>query len=398
MSTRVVSSCHVPLPETIMEVVRIATAAEAEALAGDWNRLACGVPFRHSQWLHTWWRHYGQGSELFTLLVRDHGQAIGIAPWYLQRSRARGRVVRMLGSGEVCSDYLTLLCAADDVPRVAAAIADWLTQAARRRGDDRWDSIELDTVAATDPATATLVEELAERDASVHQASGLNCWRLELPGEWRAYQALLSKSHRKQVRRLEERGLDAGRAVLHTVNHPQQLPHARQILIDLHQRRRRALGEPGSFASARFTAFHEEAMQRMLAAGALRLHWLELDGTPAAAEYHLAGGGVIYGYQSGVDPARLEDEPGRLAAIATLRLAIEEGFQAFDFLRGDEPYKAHWRAAPQPTTTWRIAAPRPVARLRQAAWQAGQRVKAAGRKWRGKTPFSGKKEGLGSGD
>jgi CelD/BcsL family acetyltransferase involved in cellulose biosynthesis len=359
-----------------MEVVRVGSAAELESLAGEWNRLARGVPFRRGEWLAAWWRHYGSQSELFTLCVREQGKLIAVAPWYVERSRTRGRVVRWLGSGEVCSDYLSLLCAPGDVPRVAATVANWLTQAALRRGDDRWDLLELEAVAAQDAAVTALVTELAQRNARLHRTASLSCWRLALPSDWRAYQAMLSKSHRKQVRRLEERTLDAGRAVLHTVNNAEQLARGREILIDLHQRRRRALGEPGSFASPRFAAFHEEAIERMLAAGALRLHWLELDGSPAAAEYHLAGEGVIYGYQAGVDPARLDEEPGRLAAIATLRLAVEEGFQAFDFLRGDEPYKAHWRAVPQAMTTWRIAAARPTARLRQAAWQAGEKVKA----------------------
>jgi hypothetical protein len=35
-----------------------------------------------------------------------------------------------------------------------------------------------------------------------------------------------------------------------------------------------------------------------------------------------------------------------------------------DFLRGDEPYKAHWRAAPQPTFDYRIIPNRRLARLR----------------------------------
>jgi len=143
----------------------------------------------------------------------------------------------------------------------------------------------------------------------------------------------------------------------------------------LHQRRRQSLGEAGCFASRAFTAFHAEAMEQLLATQSLRLHWLELDGCPVAAEYHLVGGRVIYGYQSGVDPERLDDEPGRLAAIVTLKLAIEEGYQAFDFLRGDEPYKAHWRAEPRAMLDWRIVPKRLTARLKHTVWLARERVK-----------------------
>lgn len=89
----------------------------------------------------------------------------------------------------------------------------------------------------------------------------------------------------------------------------------------------------------------------------------------------MAGDGVVYGYQSGVAPEALEDEPGRIAAVATLQLAIADGYHAFDFMRGDEPYKAHWRAEPQTTVEYRVAAPRMTSRLRQTAWIAAQNVK-----------------------
>ena len=47
-----------------------------------------------------------------------------------------------------------------------------------------------------------------------------------------------------------------------------------------------------------------------------------------------------------------------------------------DFLRGDEPYKAHWRAKPQPSTDIRIVADRSAARLRHRAWLASLHAKS----------------------
>jgi CelD/BcsL family acetyltransferase involved in cellulose biosynthesis len=159
------------------------------------------------------------------------------------------------------------------------------------------------------------------------------------------------------------------------VSEPSQLAQGRQILIDLHQRRRRSLAEAGCFSSPAFAGFQEEALRRLLAAGLLRLHWLELDGRPAAAEYQLGGDGVIYGYQAGVAPELLQEQPGRLAIIATMRQAVEQGVAAFDFLRGDEPYKAHFRASPRPLVEYRIAPRRATARWRHRAWSVRENVK-----------------------
>ena len=38
------------------------------------------------------------------------------------------------------------------------------------------------------------------------------------------------------------------------------------------------------------------------------------------------GGDVVFAYQGGVDPESLDHEPGRLATMATVKLAIENGF------------------------------------------------------------------------
>jgi CelD/BcsL family acetyltransferase involved in cellulose biosynthesis len=71
----------------------------------------------------------------------------------------------------------------------------------------------------------------------------------------------------------------------------------------------------------------------------------------------------------------MEHEPGSLITMATLRRAIERGYRAFDFLRGDESYKAHWRAEPAASVELRVAAERPIARLRHRLWLAGSRLK-----------------------
>ena len=216
---------------------------------------------------------------------------------------------------------------------------------------------------------------------------GPNCWRLELPADWATYEASLSKSHRKQVRRLIDRVFDTGRARLHTVADQSQLERGRQILIDLHQRRRVALGEPGCFSSSAFANFHEDAMPRLLAAGLLRLHWLELDGVPAAAEYHLSDGGVIYGYQSGVAPELI----GRAARAAVGHRHAAAGRSNKDSPRSiscaamsrtkliSAPAASRWSSTGS-------SAPRATARLRHQAWSvreeherlvAGQAAKTA---------------------
>jgi CelD/BcsL family acetyltransferase involved in cellulose biosynthesis len=366
-----------------MQIIAFSTWDEIVPHADSWDRLADGVPFRSWAWLSSWWRHYGPQSpddpstRLMVLgAVDTSGRLAGIAPWYLTRSGAKGWVLRWLGSGEVCSDYASILCLPDDADRVTEAIAAYLTgpncASGARHG---WDLLEVDGVDAEDSSVARLLRQLDERGCSQHENTPVRAWRLALPATWEEFLGLLSKGHRKKLRRADRELFQTGGAVLRTVENCRQLDPAMDVLIDLHQKRRQMLGEPGCFASPRFTAFHREVARRLLLAGQLQLQLLELDGRTVAAEYQLASRGVTYVYQAGIDPQRLADEPGHLITAATVKRAIEQGGRAIDFLRGDEPYKAHFRAIVRPLLALRVVPNRTMPRLRNNFWLAGRRLK-----------------------
>lgn len=389
-----------------MNVVRFCDLDELTPLAAEWDRLSGGVPFCTWAWMSTWWRHYGEAvsgrrsrNSLYVLGVFDPSdRLIGIAPWYMERSLRRGRVLRFLGSGEVCSEYLRVLADPSAEDRVCEAIAQWLADAARggmRRGHkaDRWDLLELTGVDANDSSVYRLADALRARGSLVHQGPAPSCWRIDLPETWEEYLAMLSRGRRKQLRSAERKYVESGRAVAHVVQREADLARGIDMLIDLHQRRRRALGEPGCFASPRLTAFHRDVMPLLLQSGRLHLFWIELDGKPAVAEYFLLGPDATYSYQAGLNPECMSDSPGRLGNLIGLRHAMALGHRAFDFLRGDEPYKVHFRATPRPMVETRVVPARLGARVRWRLWLAGRLAKRwAKRVLRRPTPPTGPAE------
>jgi CelD/BcsL family acetyltransferase involved in cellulose biosynthesis len=368
-----------------MRIRRFATLDELAPYAEDWERLAAGVPFCSSTWLWHWWRHYGpqsDGDQPRTCLAvlgvfDDAGSLMGIAPWYVDRSVVHGRVLRPLGSGEVCSDYLSVLCHPAMKEAVVEALADYLVQSALDNDPNalRWDLLELDGVDAEDRVMAGLLGALALTGCTIHRRPCVSCWRLELPTDWDCYLASLGKGQRRTVRRLERDIVHTDRVVLHTPTRLEELLPAMDILVDLHQRRRQMLGEKGCFASAPFLGFYRDVVPELLRLGQVQLYWLELDGKPAAAEYHLAGDGILYVYQAGVNPDLMEHQPGNVINLMILRQAIERGYRAYDFLRGDEVYKARFGAQPRPTVGWRVVPPCATAQLRHNLWLAGNNVK-----------------------
>ncbi len=282
-----------------MRVYCLTSLDELTPYADDWERLAAGLPFRGWTWLSNWWRHYGpqsdaeaQRTRLATLCVFDNDDTlVGIAPWYLDCSAMRGRVLRPLGSGEVCSEYVGILCHPGREEAVVESLADFLVQNAFDGDPDamRWDLLDLDGIDAEDREVSALVDHLSASNCLVHRRQGMSCWRLELPTDWETYVASLSRNLRRDIRRLERDLLDTDRVVLHHVQRIEELPEAMDIFVDLHQRRRKALGEAGCFASARFLAFYRDVVPDLLRHGQLQFYWLELDGQPVGRRIPIGG-------------------------------------------------------------------------------------------------------------
>jgi len=76
-----------------------------------------------------------------------------------------------------------------------------------------------------------------------------------------------------------------------------------------------------------------------------------------------------------MNPDALDLAPGSLGNLLMLHWAIDDGYRAFDFLRGDEPYKRHWRARARPTWHVRIVPAQTSARLRHRLWLVGSNMK-----------------------
>ena len=338
-----------------------------------WNELAGSVPFRQWEWAETWWRHYRHNrQELFLLVVRDgFGDILGIAPWYIEHSPVWGSVVRFLGSGEVCSDFLSILCRPEHVEAVTRSMADWLAG----RGRLMWDLLDLDGIDGRDPVMPQFLALMAEHGRSVHQRCELHTWRIELPATLDSWVAQLSKKRREKTRALLRRSFDTGRAVPRLARSTDEMQHAWKILQRLHHARHDSLGHSSSFATPQAQLFHQEIIERFAPLGQIRLHWVTLDDAPVAAEYALTGGNIIYMYQTGIDPAAESFRPGWLNTIGTLRHGIEQGFAAYDFMRGDEAYKASWRGQSTPVYRVRVVSGGMTAVARNQLWHAGRSFK-----------------------
>jgi CelD/BcsL family acetyltransferase involved in cellulose biosynthesis len=346
-------------------------------LLSQWDTLAGGVPFRQWAWLGPWWNAYGQGHELLVLAVYDNDSLTGIVPWYVDDRGAQGRAIRVLGSGEVCSEYITLLARAGSETAVGEAVGDWLiaSDSGHCSNVPRWDWVEFANVPPEDVALSSLRSRMTQGGYTQHERPGLACWQLAIPKTWDEYVASLSRGHRRRVRDCCKR-MQRPDAALYTAT-DDNFERAWRVLVDLHQQRWNSQGEKGCFANAAFGSFLHNAARALLSAGTLRLKWIELGGRPASCAIAMCAGGVYYVYQTGMATELSHENPGWLMQSAAIRDAMDAGCHTYDLLRGNEPYKGHLKAEPHETIDVRIVSRRLTPRLRHQAWLTGNLVKHA---------------------
>ena len=357
-----------------------------------WQDLAGDHPFLQWSWLRRWWDAFGEHRNLLVLRITaeettdrdDPKSTLAFAPFFREHNWVQGNVIRFLGSGRVCSDYLRILCRDDDQAAAAKAIGDWLRDhASHHQPPIRWNLLELDGVVGNEPTVETMVGELEQRGALLDDTTSLHVWRVELPESWEAFaKEKLKSQYRKKFRKLSKKWLETGQAKLCRAETPDQVQTMLDELIALHERRRTSIGEEGCFGDPRFVRWMHNICQDLFDSGHLRLSALDADERRVAMAVGFEFGGVLYHYQTGIETDALAMSPGFVLNIAIIQAAIQRGLHAIDFLRGDEHYKSMFGGVPSDCRRLRIVPPNTASLLRHRLWRAGGSVRKLMKGWR----------------
>ena len=338
----------------------IATAAEFAQLGAEWDSLFQRANpeniFLSFGWMSTWWKHFGKG-QLAVIAVRDSdGRLVAVAPFYVARSSAGlgARRLGFLADEHVGSDYMNVL--ADG--RFGAAVVEEIARNLVAH-HDLWDYIELrDT--ADSPLMAALSARLVSRGMCVFEAARRACRYVPLPPTFEKYMARISTSLRANYRRRWRALQHEHQGECLAVSDAAELERHFPSLIALHRMRFAERVEESAFLAAGVPEFHFEAMRVLAAEGFVRLFVLKAGGEAVAALYGFRVGQTFQFYQCGMHTGRLRQGVGQILIGNAIEHTIAGGQATFDFLRGDESYKAQWADRWRENTTLRLFDQRPA--------------------------------------
>jgi CelD/BcsL family acetyltransferase involved in cellulose biosynthesis len=291
------------------------------------------------EWISTWWRHYGDGKEPFVILATENGSPIAIAPFYLEKQhilKIPVTVLSMMGDGEVCSEYLDMLCIAGEEKRVSEALVSVVF-------DERhsWDLMALDDVISCSELLRSIRSFARSRHLRlVFQESTINPY-FEISQPWSEYFARFGKKTRKNYRwGLNQIGKEAE---IRFIRFPEgssfNCSEAMDDMMRLHEACWRERGRIGVFKRKRFRQFHKDIAELFSSTSMLALFFLYRDDCPVAAEYGFVLDSKFYSYQAGYDPAYKKYGVGNVMQFLTLEYFFDNHFREFDFLRGELAYK-----------------------------------------------------------
>ncbi len=275
-------------------------------------------------WLRVWWDSFGGGLTPFLCSVTHRsGELIGIAPLVLHGDRTS-----FMGSPDVC-DYLDFIVAPGRETEFLRVLIEYLKQQGVTHLD--WQHVRQDSTVLT---ALTHIAKSLECEFSCRQEDV--SLELDLPATWEEFLLSLTGKERHEVRRKLRRLDEAASIQFRFLEDTQEILSALDAFLLLFRMSR---PEKAAFMTPRMTAFFRALAEAMAELKILKLSFLDLDGTPAAAALCFDYGSTTYLYNSGHEPRFRPLSAGLLGKVFSIRESIRRGRKKYDFLKGAETYK-----------------------------------------------------------
>ena len=328
-----------------MRVEVFTTVSAFHDLRAEWCQLLSQVPFQSvfftPQWQETWWRHFGASRQLHLLTVRSgDGTLHGLAPLMSSNGTETPPRLELIGDLELC-DYLDVLMLPAHQQEVGRAVVEYLVA----HGGEELE-LCLPNLSQHSPTLAVFHDSLVHNGLTVEVEQIETCPTAALPADWEAYLATLRSKDRHELRRKLRRAAAAVRLEYRTTSAAAELDADIDTFVTLHRLSQQDAKQ--GFMTPEKEAFWRDMAHQFWPHGWLELAFLYADGEPIAALCCFAYGTTYAAYNSGYHPAYAELSAGIVLFAERIRQAIARGFTAFDFMRGNEPYKYRFGATDQP--------------------------------------------------
>jgi CelD/BcsL family acetyltransferase involved in cellulose biosynthesis len=170
------------------------------------------------------------------------------------------------------------------------------------------------------------------------------CSEVRFSGTFEEFWSGRPKDMRRNLRRYTQRALLNGELQFNTTGKAD--PELLDALMRLHAARWQRRGEAGMIEANGSADFLRTVSADFANRDMLRFFTIRYERQIAALVLTFLYANKIYSYMSAFDPRFEPLGFGRNLLYESMRLCYERGYHAWNFLRGNEPYKRSWGAEP----------------------------------------------------
>lgn len=345
-----------------IRVVESNTIDELHNYRDAWDELLSHTPnasfFQTLDWLSVYWKHFGAGQQLRTLLVFDGEQLAGVLPLAERATTNRLGTIQVLAYpldnwgtryGPVGFRSESVLGAgiawlADQEAATDAIEFNWVDEAQVESVTAAFDGASL----ATDVTPRTVVSEI------------------DLSDGWESYWASRSSKHRNNVRRAKKQlGQLGAIKVLHHCGAADPRWDLYEMCEDVASQSWQGDSTTGNTLTHGCVAeFLREVHQIATDRSAVSLHVVLVAGRPAAFAYNYLFADRLFALRMGYRSDLSAAGPGSYLIEQVIREAARRGIRTIDLGEGDAAYKHRWRT--HKVATFRVCHYRRFSLLAQA--------------------------------
>ncbi len=256
-------------------------------------------------------------------MFREGDQMAGIVPCFLHPWNGK-RQITLLGAG--ISDYLEPALKPERADEIVSHIQSHLN------ATSDWDICHWQDLSCNTP-----FEQLASEFTE-----DTPCMAIPLNGTFEAYWENCARTLRQNMRRDRAKAESWGEIRFYVATDPE--PELLDGLIEMHRARWQRQDQPGMIEANGSAAFIRDLAREFARHGLLRIFYLRFEGKLVAVIFAFDYRGRISNYLTAFDPEYQRLGFGRTLLYEAVRDSFENGYKAWDFLRGDEQYKQWWRA------------------------------------------------------
>ncbi len=312
------------------------------ALRDEWNLLgssAIKTVFLTHAWLATWLQELAPDAELHVLTAWDGDRLVAALPLFGTAEEGRGRRWAIMGTGTLTPNHLDIIAAPEVLERARDGIRRGCCSKSRRAG-----TCSSSTSCPRTPRPRRSSNRCSRRRASQPRA--------------RCRRSVRTATSRRRTTRTSRRArsTSARRSARPTAGLTRIPASARLALADtesaaLEAQRVTAALPPGALAGEGLPGCLRRPPRRPIPrahrpasfeAGDLRIYTLTDGDETVAVSYNFLIGHTMQGYLSSFDERWAASSPGVLLRTYVMEQSIAEGAARFDFLEGNEHYKAAW--------------------------------------------------------